>query len=414
MTDQPYLAAFPSPRKCTRRGFLAGTTAAAVAAVGTQAAPAVPAQPAKYRVAVIGHTGRGNYGHGLDTVWLDVPQTQIVAVADADPQGLSSAVARLGNPKGYADYRKMLDEVKPDLVAVAPRWLDQHRDMVVAAAQRGVRGIYLEKPMCRTLAEADEMVAACEKNKVKLAIAFQTRYSQKLPVVWDLIRSGKLGRVLEIRARGKEDQRGGGEDLWVLGTHMFNLLAHFGGPPRWCFASVQQDGRPIGPEDVKPGNEGIGPLAGDEVHAMYRLEGGATAHFNSVRNAGGKPQRFGLEIFGSAGVLQCFDTGHLPEMHFLPDPGWSPGRTGKQWVPVSSAGVGQPEPLENRKLDGGNLLAVRDLLAAIEEDRQPLAGLYDARTATEMIVAVFESQRLGAPVAFPLANRQNPLAMLGS
>ncbi len=95
----------------------------------------------EYRAAVIGHTGQGNCGHGLDTVWRDLPETQLVAVADADPAGLGAAVKRLGDVKGFADYRKMLDEVRPDLVAVAPRWLDQHREMVVAAAESGARNL---------------------------------------------------------------------------------------------------------------------------------------------------------------------------------------------------------------------------------------------------------------------------------
>ncbi len=158
-----------------RRRFLAGVTAMTLASATAQPACGRQARRPKYRVAVIGHTGRGNYGHGLDRVWLDVPETEIVAVADADEKGLAGSVKRLGIRQGFADYRKMLDEVKPDLVSVAPRWLDQHRDMVVAAAERGVRGIYLEKAMCRTPAEADEMVAACRKNHVKLAIAHQTR-----------------------------------------------------------------------------------------------------------------------------------------------------------------------------------------------------------------------------------------------
>ncbi len=389
-----------------RRGFLGSTP---ILALGAAAAGAARA---KYQVAVIGHTGRGNYGHGLDRVWLEIPETRIVAVADQNQSGLSAAVKRLGNPKGYADYRRMLEEERPDFVSVCPRWLDQHHDMVIAAAERGVRGIYLEKPLCRTLAEADAMVAACEKHKVKLAIAFQTRYSQKLPVVHELIRSGQLGKILEFRARGKEDRRGGGEDLWVLGIHMFNLISHFGGNPAWCFGTVEQNGRPIRPEDVKPGAEGIGPLAGDAVHAMYRLAGGATAYFDSTRNAAGRPLRFGFQIFGSKGIIQSFDTGHLPEMYYLPDSSWSPGRTGKQWVPVSSAGVDRPEPLKNLKLHGGNILAVKDLIKAVEEDRQPRSSIYEARTATEMIVAVFESQRVGGPVKLPLANRRNPLTML--
>jgi len=392
----------------TRRGFLAASAAAA----GYFSPAARAAEPAKYRVAVIGHTGRGNYGHGLDRVWQDVPGTQVVAVADADARGLAAAINRLGLPKGFDDYRQMLDQMKPDLVTVAPRWLDQHRDMVVAAAERGVRGIYLEKPMCRTLAEADDMLAACEKHNVKLAIAHQTRYSPKLKVIGEMIASGRLGRILELRARGKDDHRGGGEDLWVLGTHVMNLMHHFGGDPKSCFATAWQDGRPIEAKDVREGNEGIGQLAGDEIHATYRLARGVTGYFDSVRNGRGNPSRFGLRVFGSEGVLQLHDTGHLPNVQFLADSSWSPGRSGKTWVAVSSAGVGKPEPLENGGLHAGNVLAVKDLIAAVEEDRRPLSSIHEARTATEMIVAVFESQRLGRPVTFPLDVRANPLTML--
>ena len=395
-----------------RRKFLAGATALTLSAAEPQPLRGATAKPPKYRAAVIGHTGRGDYGHGMDRVWLDVPDTKIVAVADADPKGLAAALKRLGGPQGFADYRRMLDRIKPDFLTVGPRWLDQHCDMVLAAAQRGVRGIYLEKPMCRTLAEADRMVDACRKHNVKLAIAHQTRYSQKLPVIRELISSGKLGRILEIRVRGKDDTRGGGEDLWVLGTHMLNLMNHFGGDPQTCYATVWQDGRPIRKADVKPGKEGIGPLAGDEVHAVYRLSNGVTGYFDSVRNGRGNPTRFGLRIFGSQGVLQLHNTGHLPDTQFLPDSSWSPGRTGKKWIPVTSAGVGKPEPLPDGGLHGGNVRAVKDLIAAVEEDRQPISNIHEARTATEMIVAVFESQRTGGPVKFPLANRRNPLTML--
>ncbi len=396
----------------TRRTFVASAAAETFLGARTLPVLAQPADKMKYRVAVIGHTGRGDYGHGMDRVWADVPGTTVVGVADADPAGLASAVKRLDGAKGFADYRQMLDQMKPELVSIGPRWLDQHRDMVVAAAQRGVRGIYLEKPMCRTLLEADEMVAACEQHDVKLAIAHQTRYSPKLPVIDEIIRSGKLGRIVEIRARGKDDHRGGGEDLWVLGTHMMNLMNHFGGKPISCFATVLQDGQPIRRADVRPGKEGIGPLAGDEVHAMYRLSGGATGYFDSVRDTKGSPSRFGIRIFGSKGILELHDTGHLPDVRFLDDSSWSPGRSDKRWLSVSSAGIDQPEPLRSEGLHGGNVLAVKDLIAAIEEDRQPVSHIEEARTATEMIVAVFESQRIAAPVTFPLVTRENPLLLL--
>ena len=361
-----------------------------------------------YRVAVIGHTGKGDYGHGLDRVWLAIPGCKLVAVADTDDAGRAQAIKRLRISNGYADYRKMLDDQKPDIVSIAPRWLDQHCDMVVAAAERGVH-IYLEKPMCRTLAEADRMVAACEKNNVKLAIAFQTRYSPKLQAVRDLIFDGRLGKLLELRGRGKEDARGGGEDLWVLGSHVMNLMHQFGGEPNWCYATVQQDGHAITAPDVRPGKEGIGPLAGDTVAAMYGMDEGVTAYFGSHRSTAGG--RFGLQIYGSKGVVEIL-TGHLPQVHFLADPNWSPGRSGKAWQSVSSAGLGEPEPLTDGGLHAGNILACKDLIAAIQEDRQPEASVYEARQTVEMIAAVFESQRIGRPVSLPLETRTNPLELL--
>jgi len=363
----------------------------------------------QYKIGVIGHTGKGNYGHGLDTVWLHMKNCEIVAVADANEAGLASAVERLKAPHGYADYRKLLDKDKPDIVSICPRWLDQHRDMVLAAVERGIH-LYMEKPMCRSLEEADQMVAACEKHNVKLAIAHQTRYSPKLQTIRDLILDGEIGTVLELRGRGKEDQRGGGEDLWVLGSHIMNLMHQFGSEPNWCFASVLQDGSPITKEHIKPGNEGIGPLAGDTVRAMYGMDEGITAYFASHRAMGDRVSRFGLQIFGSKGIIELL-TGYLPNAHILRDASWSPGRTGKNWEPISSAGIGKPEPYEDKNHAGGNVAACNDLIAAIEEDRQPECSVYEARTTVEMISAVFESHMTGGPVRMPLKHRKNPLAV---
>ena len=357
---------------------------------------------------MIGRTGRGDYGHNLDTVWLDVPQTEVVAVADDNKLGLAEAAKRLKVERTFIDYREMLDKTRPDIVAVATRFLDQHRDMVVAAAERGIH-IFLEKPLCRTLAEADEMVAACERSHAKLVIAHQTRYSPKAPVVKQLIAEGKIGRVLEYRGRGKEDARGGGEDLWVLGTHVMDLMRMLGGQPQWCFGWITQGGRPVEKAHVIDGNEGIGPLAGDSVHAMYGMPDGTVAYFSSVRNgAQGRP-RFGVRIHGSAGVIDM-GTNYMPSVKLLADASWTSGK----WQKVSSAGVEKPEPITDMRPHVGNVLAVKDLIAAIEEQRQPKSSIYDARAAVEMIVAVFESHRLGKRVSLPLTTRQNPLSLMQS
>ena len=123
--------------------------------------------------------------------------------------------------------------------------------------------------------------------------------------------------------------------------------------------------------------------------------------------------RFGLRILGEKGAIDLL-TGHLPDAYLLEDPLWSPGRSRKQWVPISSAGPGEPEPLTDRGLPGGNQLACQDLLSAIEEDRQPEANVYEARTTVEMISAIFDSHRQGLPVTIPLASRDNGLTKLNT
>jgi predicted dehydrogenase len=364
-----------------------------------------------YRVAVFGRTGKGNYGHGLDTVWAEIPQATVVAVADEHEAGRLAAQLRLKAPAAYADYRELLARERPDLVAIGPRWIDQHRDMAVAAAEAGAH-IFMEKPFVRSLREADEVVRACEMRHIKLALAHQSHYSPVIHRVKALIAEGAIGDLLELRGRGKEDQRGGGEDLWVLGSHVLDLMRYFAGDALDCAATVSVGGRPVRAGDVVAGNEGLGPLAGDAVHARYNFAHGVVGYFSSVRGKGGSPSRFGLQLFGSKGVIEVV-FGYLEPAWLLADAAWSPGRSGAAWVAISSAGIGKPEPLTGQGLAGGNVAAVNDLLAAIEGERQPLCNMYDGRAVTEMILGVFESHRLGRPVAFPLETRDHPLTLLG-
>lgn len=364
---------------------------------------------AKHRVAIIGATGRGDYGHGLDVVWKDFSdQVEVVALAEDNAAARPGAQARTGASRAYADYREMLRREQPHIVAIAPRWPDQHAEMILAATEQGCH-IYMEKPLCRTLAEADQIVAACERTHCRLAIAHVARYSPVLPVVQKLIADGQLGTLLEIRARGKEDPRGGAEDLWVLGSHMLNLMQTLAGEPRACTASLTVKHRGATSSDIVAGRENLGPLAGDAVQAHYQFEHGIQGYFASVRGQGGAPSRFGLQIFGSKGVLQI-PSGYLEPAWFLPDSSWSPGRSKKAWIPVTSAGLGQPEPRSDKGNHAGNVAAVKDLLFAIEGRREPLCNVYAARWTIEMIHGVFASHVQGKPVAFPLANRQHPFA----
>ncbi|MEK7994682.1 MAG: Gfo/Idh/MocA family oxidoreductase, partial [Planctomycetota bacterium] len=264
---------------------------------------------------------------------------------------------------------------------------------------------------CPTLAQADEMIAAFEKRGLKLAIAHQTRYSPTLEHARKLIADGRFGDILEMRGRGKEDRRGGGEDLMVLGTHIMDLMRLFAGDAQWCFAQVSDGGRPVTRSEVRDGAEGIGPLAGDEIHAMYRFSGTTMGYFSTCRTRDGAAQRFGLQIFASKGIL-TMTTGALPQVAFVEDPSWQPGSSKALWHRITSAGIDKPETFSDAGQNLGNRLIALDLIRAIETDTQPKGSIYDGRAALEMILAIYESHRLKAPAALPLKSRVHPLTLL--
>lgn len=364
-----------------------------------------------YKVAVIGRTGKGNYGHGLVVVWNSFENVEVVAVADEDPKGRADAQKRIKAKNAYADYKEMLARENPNIVSVADRFLDQHRDMVIACAEHKAN-MFLEKPITRTLVEADEMVLACERNHVKLAIAHQTRYSPKMALVKKLIKDGLIGDIIEMHGRGKEDARGGGQDLMVLGTHIMDLMRYFAGDAKSCTSRIFQEGKPAHRSQIKEGGEGMGPILGDQLWATYAFENGVMGTFGSHKAKFGAGQRFGLFIYGSKGVIHLA-TGGLGTAWFLDNPSWAPGKNKALWQEISTNGVGKPETIKDGGLGLGNQFIVQDLFEAIEKDRQPIGSIYDGRSALEMILAVYESFRVGNTVELPLKNRKHPLSLLG-
>lgn len=390
-----------------RRQFLSTTASAALLALTSSSR----AEEKKLRVAVIGHTGRGDYGHGIHTMWQAVPETDVVGVADADPKGLEKAREKLNGVRGFADYRAMLGELKPDIVAIGPRHIDQHCEMILAAVDAGARGIYIEKPFCRTPAEADTIVAACAKSGTKVAIAHRNRWHPALEAAKKAVADGAIGKLLEIRARGKEDHRGGALDLWVLGSHLVNLIHTFAGKPIACSAVMLQGDRPVTSVDVQPGAEGTGPLAGDRVHARFEMESGIPAYFDSIRASGVPAANFGIQLIGNKGLIDCRIDVH-PFAHLVPGNPFQPTKEPRPWIPISSAGAGEPEPIADLgRLVSNHTLGARDLIAAMKENRPTLCNAEDGRVIVEMITAVFASQAAnGVRIPFPLLDREHPWA----
>ena len=382
--------------------MLAGA-AAATGALGGET-------PRVYRACVIGHTGRGGYGHGLDLAFQKIPGVQVVAVADPDAMGRQEAARRAGASRSYEDYREMLSKERPDLVAIGPRWVENRLEMVTAAAEVGAH-VYMEKPMAASPAEADAIIERAEKRGIKIAIAHQVRVAPAILHLKRLLDEDLIGDLLVMDARGKEDHRAGGEDLMVLGTHCLYLMRLFAGEASWCSARVTQDGREVTAADRRAATEPLGPVAGDSIHASYAFPGGVEGRFASQKVGPGLGGRFHISLHGSKGVVLV----HIdqdPQIYLLLDKLWSPGKTGSRWQPLPGA-PSNADPSGLQGAEAANRRIVLDLIRAIETGGESLVSGYEGRKALEMIFAVYASHLAGARAALPLKDRRHPLAPVG-
>ncbi|MER2128306.1 Gfo/Idh/MocA family oxidoreductase [Solibacillus sp.] len=83
-----------------------------------------------------------------------------------------------------------------------------HKEMVIAAA-KAKKHILCEKPIATTLEDAEEMIAACEENGVKLSIAYPVRYSAPIRDLKQAIDAGELGDIVAIRSTNRGQNPGG-------------------------------------------------------------------------------------------------------------------------------------------------------------------------------------------------------------
>lgn len=370
--------------------------------------------PETYKVAVIGSTGRGGYGHGLDKIFKDLDNVKLVAVADGDPEGLIKTGNRLNVSNLYGDYRQMLEMEKPDLVSIAPGWVSERVPMIEAAASVGSH-IYCEKPVAGSLIEIDAIVNACSRGNIKMAIAHQWR---AMPSIRQAIRdvvSGKFGKLLRIWTRPKDDSRGGGEELLLHGTHLFDLMMAFSNTPRWVNGHILQNGRESTLSDSHHGTQPVGPIIGDSISATFGFDNGVRGFFESTANLAIPGQSnfnnlFGMSIECEQASLELREPG---DCYIYPAPRVLPDQEHLAWKKVWIEGWHDKydhSTLWKNFLHLGNQILVKDLIKAIETEAEPLSSISTARYINEMVQGVYLSHFSdGRRIGIPLVDRAHPL-----
>ncbi len=182
--------------------------------------------PIRVGIAGLGRSGWDIHAHLLAPLGS---QFQVVAVVDADPARRQEAIDRF-DCQAYDAYTDLLNDPAVELVVVAlPSFV--HAQASIDALQAG-KHVVCEKPMATSLADADRMVAAAEASDTVLSIFQQRRYNPDLVKIKEVIASGVLGRIVQIRITENRFgrrwdwqtlQKFGGGSLNNTGPHFLDL-----------------------------------------------------------------------------------------------------------------------------------------------------------------------------------------------
>jgi predicted dehydrogenase len=370
--------------------------------------PPPPPAPRYLRAAVIGHTGKGNYGHGLDQLFLRLDGVRLSAIADADPEGLDAAQIRTGAEKAYADFREMLASEELDLVAVGPRETGERYEMVKAALEAGAH-VCCERPIARTLREADELVALAAEKNLKLAVLHPMRLDPHV-ARFHSERAEIIGDLLEMRVFGMMDHRAGGEDLLVLGPHLFDLVRLFGGEAEFCTASITKNGEAVIADDAHfSEKEDLGPVLGDSIHAEIVMDSGVQVSYVTDQRLHFLHGPWGIEFIGTRGKARLFASQPPTLSVLVDDDPASPDRASR-WTRWPAETEPYHEPVDRLTgNDAANRIVVADWLASIAEDREPVCSGLNAMKALEIVHGIWQAGLTKRRAYFPLANRLHPL-----
>ncbi len=175
----------------TRRTFLE-TAGAALATNSVARAEASPV-----RVAVIGTGGRGS---DLIRALTTIDGVELIAVCDDYPPHLEQGAKYAGpQAKTFVDYRKLLDELKPQAVVIAvPLYL--HYKIAADCLNAGCE-VFLEKTMCYSLAEAKKLAAQVTASKRVFQVGLQRRANAIYKQAQAMVAAGMIGQVVSIKAQ---------------------------------------------------------------------------------------------------------------------------------------------------------------------------------------------------------------------
>lgn len=319
---------------------------------------------------------------------------EIAALCDISEENRRKALElipedRRGGVRLYADYRAILAETRPELVALALG--SGVKKQISVDCMRAGANVIVEKPIALSLSDADEMTAAAKECGVRLCVNHQLRFGRTVRALKAEVDAGRFGKLfhgtVQIRRnrnkayfdagkwRGTWAQDGG--TLMNQCIHYTDLLQWFMGDVEEVFAYTDRLAHPY-------------TEAEDMGLALVKFKSGAYGMIEGTVNVYPRNLSDALALFGETGTVSL-------EGKTLDDV--------RAWN-FADAPFSRDDALtafDIPDMGGGHVPIYRDMIQAIRENREPLCSADEGRKALELVLAIYKSRKTGLPVKLPLS-----------
>lgn len=317
------------------------------------------------KVSRLGVVGLGGMGSGHAAFWRDLG----VEVHGYDEFAEARAAAARAGVQVHDDLTSLLSAV--DAVDVCTP-TDVHARVALAAVRAG-RHVIVEKPITRTLAEADELLAAASEANVQLHVAHVVRYFPAYAAAHEAVEAGRIGRPAVLRFTREGGLPGGRR--WFLnaersGGLILDVMIHDIDYARWIAGEVvrvyAKELRRVGPENTA-----------SHAYAVLTHADGAISHVTASWAREGAGFRTSFDIAGETGLLE-YATDERVAMRTAPPELFGGGEWRKGEDPWS--------------------LELREFLTALNGGPAPRVSAADGRAALRIALAAIESAATGEPI----------------
>lgn len=313
------------------------------------------------------------------------PECDLVAVYSRDKKRGEQFGDKFSIPEVFTDYNEMVASTEIDAVLIGvPN--DLHKEFCVKAANRG-KHVFVETPLCLTMADADEMITACKRAGVVFFYGENIVFAPKFAKALQLVAEGAIGEVFLIKYRQSffphsdwywDVNRTGGGVFLDKGCHGI------------AFARRVLRNKRIESIFLSAGTfvQCERTQGEDDAVAVLNFEGGARAVIeNSWAQRGGPDTR--VEIYGSQGVIFAdliYGTALRTYSEKLPEArGWSVGTYEEEFL------FGYPDELAH-------------FIRCCQGVERPSETGEDGKAVLEVVLAGYESAHTGKVVKLPFAS----------